>query len=305
VKKIFVLGSLNIDLTFSSILMPENGETVKGNFFSLNSGGKGANQATAASKQNVEVYLIGSVGKDEFGFSLLNSLESSGVDVRYVEKNETASTGVASILLHNGDNRIIIIPGANQMITKEMIDLGLKDADEGDIFISQLENNIDAVEYGFQFAKKKRMLTIFNPSPIEKFNKLILNGLDYLITNEIECQKITSFSYSDGKKAFEYLIKKGVKNLIITLGNKGSIFFSKTQIIKTPALNIKPIDTTGAGDTFLGVLASTILKGKPIKESLAYSSICSGMSCLKKGAQTSMPTQEEAERFIISNKLLL
>ena len=214
-SKIYVLGSINMDMVITTPYIPAEGETLTGSNFFLNGGGKGANQAVAAAKQNVKTYLIGNVGDEIFGKDLINNLSDYNVDTTYLHKLNETPTGVAMIIIHNNDNRIILDGGANHKITYNQIDEALKTANENDIFITQLENNLNAVEYGLKMAKKNRMKTIFHPAPAKEINKELYNYIDYLILNETECEILSSSYPKDEitiKKVYQEL---GVKNLII------------------------------------------------------------------------------------------
>ena len=300
-NKIYVLGSINMDMVIKTPYMPKNGETLTGSDFLLNSGGKGANQAVAASKQDVLVHLIASVGNDVFGNDLIKTLSNYNVDVTYIDKLEDTSTGVAMIIIENKDNRIILDGGANRKISNEQIDKALVDAKENDIFITQLENNIDAVLYGLKKAKEKGMITIFNPAPAIKLENEFYSYVDYLIVNETECEILTTIdpvTIEDKKKAYKALCDLGVKNLIITLGSKGSICFAGNEVIEVKANKVDAIDTTAAGDTFVGTLASKLINNASLKEALDYASICSSLTCLKNGAQQSIPTLKEVNEYL-------
>lgn len=297
-SKIYVLGSINMDMVITTPYIPAEGETLTGSNFFLNGGGKGANQAVAAAKQNVKTFLIGNVGNDIFGKDLINNLGNYNVDTIYLHKLNQAPTGVAMIIIHNNDNRIILDGGANHKITYNQIDEALKTANENDIFITQLENNLDAVEYGLKMAKKNRMKTIFNPAPAKEINKELYNYIDYLILNETECE-ILSGSYPKDeitiKKVYQEL---GVKNLIITLGSKGSLLVKENEIVKIEPNKVKAVDTTAAGDTYVGVFASQLVKGKTEIDALNYASIASSLTCLKEGAQQSIPFENEVLEFL-------
>ena len=297
-SKIYVLGSINMDMVITTPYIPAEGETLTGSNFFLNGGGKGANQAVAAAKQNVRTFLIGNVGNDIFGIDLINNLGNYNVDTIYLHKLNQTPTGVAMIIIHNNDNRIILDGGANHKITYDQIDEALKTANENDIFITQLENNLDAVEYGLKMAKKNRMKTIFNPAPAKEINKELYNYIDYLILNETECEILSSLYPKDEitiKKVYQEL---GVKNLIITLGSKGSLLVKENEIVKIEPNKVKAVDTTAAGDTYVGVFASQLVKGKTEIDALNYASIASSLTCLKEGAQQSIPFENEVLEYL-------
>ena len=299
-KKIFVLGSLNMDIVIKTPYMPSKGETILGSGLFYNPGGKGANQAVASSKQGVETYLIGSVGMDANGEELIKKAKSYGVNHYFIKKDLNNLTGVAIIVLTEGDNRIILDGGANQHISHDLIDEALKIAKPDDIFITQLENNIDAVYYGIEKAKEKGLITIFNPAPAKKLDDKIYSLVDYLIINEIECDILSNIkpnSDEDFHLAYKYFNEKGLKNLIITLGEKGSILLGK-ETVKMDSIKVKVVDTTAAGDTYVGALASCLAKDMNIKESLEYASCASGLTCTKEGAQQSIPLYNDVIKML-------
>ena len=299
-KNIYVLGSINMDMVISTPYMPKNGETLTGSNFFLNGGGKGANQAVAASKQGANVKLIASVGADVFGSDLINKLNEYGVDTEYVNSLSGVNTGVAMIIIEDGDNRIILDSGSNGKITKEQIDTALLNAEKDDIFITQLENNFDAVLYGLKTAKEKGMITIFNPAPAKVLDNEFFTYVDYLVINETECEIFTGIlPIDDDTKdlAYKKLQEMGVGNLIITLGSKGSVCFSGSQKLVIKAHKVDAVDTTAAGDTYVGSFASQLALGHSALDSLTYASLCSALTCLKKGAQQSIPYKEEVEAF--------
>lgn len=302
-RKIYVLGSINMDLVISAPYMPKSGETLSGQDFFLNPGGKGANQAVACSKQDVPTFLIGNIGKDIFGNNLLSALHKYNVDTTYVNKLDTTS-GIAMIIIANGDNRIILDGGANQKVDFDQIEDALSKANENDIFITQLENNLDAVIKGLELAKEKGLVTIFNPAPAINLKKAIYRNVDYLIVNESECEILTGIkptNEDNALKAYQYLKKYGLKSLIITLGKRGSMCFKGKDFYRIKAHKVEAIDTTAAGDTFVGAFASQLLKGTELKDALNYASGASALTCLKKGAQHAIPTAKEVKQYF--NKL--
>lgn len=300
-KKIYVLGSINIDLVIHTPYIPKNGETLAGSDFLINEGGKGANQAVAASKQEIDTYLIGCLGDDVFSDKILSTLKNYHVKTDYIQKLEKTNTGTAIIIIENGDNRIILDKGANQYVDVKLIDKALSQAQNKDIFISQLEINLDAVIYGLKKAKSKNMITIFNPAPAKILDSDIYQYIDYLILNESECEILTNICpkyEEDYQKIYDFFMDKGLKNLIITLGKKGAVYLNNQGLIKVKANKVDAIDTTAAGDTFVGVFASCLCLGKSIKEALEYSCLCSSLTCLKMGAQQAIPTKKEVIEYI-------
>lgn len=300
-RNAYVLGSINMDMVISTPYIPSQGETLTGNNFFLNNGGKGANQAVAIAKQNVPTFLISAVGNDEFGKMTLNNLKNYKVNLDYVNTINNINTGVAMIIIENKDNRIILDSGANYKISTLQIDKALEHAKENDVFVCQLENNEDAVYYGLKQAKKKKMITIFNAAPAKKIDQTIFNYVDYLIVNESECEIISSIkpiNQQEILKAYNFI---KVKKLIITLGSKGSVLVEDEKIYQINANKVDVVDTTAAGDTYVGVLASQIINNKNMIEALNYASIASSLTCKVQGAQKSIPTKKDVEEYI-SNK---
>ena len=287
-----------MDMVITTPYIPAEGETLTGSNFFLNGGGKGANQAVAAAKQNVKTYLIGNVGNDIFGKDLINNLSDYNVDTKYLHKLNETPTGVAMIIIHNNDNRIILDGGANHKVTYSQIDEALNTAEENDIFITQLENNMNAVAYGLIMAKEHKMITIFNPAPAKEINKDLYNYIDYLILNETECEILSGLYPNDESSIRKVYEKLGVNNLIITLGSKGSLLVKKEEIIKINPNKVDAVDTTAAGDTYVGVFASQLVKGKTEVDALNYASIASSLTCLKEGAQQSIPFENEVLEYL-------
>lgn len=281
---IYVVGSLNIDLTIKSPYMPKEGETITGSDFITACGGKGANQAYAAAKLGGKVKMCGAVGKDSFGETLIESLKSVGVDVTHIKTVQGISTGVAVIVVTNGNNRIILDKGANALLTERDIDEFLKDAKEGDFYLTQLENSIDVIGYGLKKAKEKGLFTVLNPAPA---NREIIKWIEYvdLITpNETELELF-------GGKGELFL--RGIKKVITTLGEKGYEISDKNGSKTYHCLKVEAIDTTAAGDTLCGGLVVGLSEGKSLEESCRFGSDAASLACTKRGAQQSVPSRQE------------
>jgi len=295
-KTVYVLGSINVDLVMKASRFPQRGETMMGSGFFTAHGGKGANQAVACSRLGVKTKLIGAVGEDLFGKESLSSLKKEGIDVGDVFVRESDSTGVATILLVQGDNSILLSPGANASLTEEEIDAGLASAKEGDLFVTELENKPEDAFYGLKRAKEKGMVTFFNPSPMRPLPDEAFSNSDFLIVNEGEaeqCSGILPQNEEDCLSCFGILQKKGLKNLIVTLGGKGSVYAGENGHFAISPHPVSVVDTTGAGDTYLGAFAAMMAKGKGIREAMEFASLASSLACMKAGAQPSVPTLEE------------
>ncbi len=288
-KSIYIAGSLNADLCIESPYMPEAGETITGTGFMINGGGKGANQATAAAKLGGKVKFCGVVGEDVFGEKFLQGLASVGVDVSCSRKAKNVPTGVAVILLCNGDNRIVLDKGANALLSERDIDGFLSDAKEGDLFMTQLENPIPVVGYALKKAKEKGLVTILNPAPANAEIVPWLPFADIVTPNE------TELAILGGKRA---LFEAGVGSIVTTLGSRGYEISDGAKSTRYPCLKVKVVDTTAAGDTLCGGLAVGLAEGGTLEDSCAFGSRAASVACTKKGAQQSIPTREEVLLYV-------
>ena len=287
-KKIYILGSINTDLVINTPYIPKKGETLTGDGFFIARGGKGANQAVAASRSGGTVIFLGAVGNDLFGKNALSSLEKEKINYSHIKVLDGVSTGTAMIVVCEGDNRIILDPGANHQINNLDVDSFLSHADEGDIFLTQLENPIPVVGYALEKAKEKRMMTFLNPAPANKDIIPFLQYVDVLVPNEGECELLGG----------EEHLKKIVPILVVTLGNKGFRYIDKSTNCQFPCLKVTAVDTTAAGDTFLGATLAKFSQSGNLIESACYGSLAASIACTRKGAQPSIPTKEEIKTYI-------
>jgi len=285
---IYIAGSLNMDLRIESPYMPQAGETITGSGFIANAGGKGANQAAAAAKLGGDVAMCGVVGNDSFGESLLSGLASVGTDVAHIRKEENCPTGIAVIVVTDGNNRIILDKGANARLTEKDIDGFLKNAKKGDIYLTQLENPIDVIGYGLKRAKLLGLYTILNPAPANKDVEKYLPFADLITPNETELE-----IFGGKKKLFE----AGVKKIVTTLGSKGYEIADENGSKVYPCIKVKAVDTTAAGDTLCGGLAVGLSEGMPLEAACAFGSKAASIACTRKGAQQSVPFRTEVENF--------
>lgn len=281
---IYVAGSLNMDLVVSSAYMPQTGETLCGNGFFTNCGGKGANQAVAAAKLGGKVAMCGVVGNDVFGKTLAESLQNVGIGTSCVHVADDTNSGVAVIVVVNGDNRIVLDSGANGKLTKQMIDEFLKNASQEDIYITQLENPIDVVGYGLQLAKKKGMTVVLNPAPANKEILPYLQYVDLLVPNETELALLGGY---------EALFERGVKTIVATLGGNGYEICTSAERKSYSCGKVKVVDTTAAGDTFCGGMAVGLSEGMTLEQACALGSTAATLACTKRGAQQSMPLRSD------------
>ena len=301
---IFVLGSINMDIVARVPYVPKQGETMNADKFYVNQGGKGANQAVAIAKMGGQVKMIGKVGSDAFGVELKQTLLSYGVDITNVGDSKVNS-GLAMIIVYENDNRIILDAGANYDVTEKDVDDGLKDAKEGDILIMQLEVPLSIVEYASVKAKEKGMITILNPAPAKELSDLTLANTDILAPNESETEILSGVCPNGDVElalAAKALYRKGVKKLLVTLGSRGSAVIEGQNITYVPAKKVNAVDTTSAGDTFVGATALMLSKGKTLLESAQFATYASAITVQREGAAQSIPTLEEVQAFIDSEK---
>jgi ribokinase len=291
-KKITVLGSINMDLVTSTNRVPVMGETVMGESFHTIPGGKGANQAVASAKLGAETYLIGCVGNDSFGTDLLQHLKNQGVHTDYVEPVTHASTGTASITISNGDNHIIVVPGANYAVTPNFVAKHEHVIAESDLLMLQLEIPIESVVKAVELANKHHVKVILNPAPVQPLSKELIQKVDYLTPNEYEQQLLLNSNEWTEKEREEMMAK-----CIITRGSKGITFYQNGQK-KLPSYKVKVVDTTGAGDSFNGALAVSLSEGATLEDACQFAIAVGALSVTKLGAQGGMPTKEEAVAFL-------
>lgn len=299
---ITVIGSLNMDLVTYTSRMPKLGETIIGKSFKQLPGGKGANQADAIAKLGLAVKMVGCIGEDDLGNTLVQALRKDGVDTAYVATVKGASTGIAAITVDTeGNNCIIVVPGANNMLTIERMQAAFKAIEEASVVVAQLEVPIETVKYGLKAAKQLGKITILNPAPAVMLEDEMLASVDILIPNETELEAISGMKIrteDDLYPAAQLLIDKGVRELIITLGDKGCIHINKQGSNTYKAHKVKAVDTTAAGDSFIGALAVAISEGKVLAEAIAFATAAGALTVTKEGAQIALPLRAEVEAFI-------
>lgn len=295
--KIFVIGSLNMDLVIKAPYLPANGETLSGEGFMTNPGGKGANQAAACAKLGGNVSMVGAVG-DAFGDELKQTLNGYGVNTCHVTKLGGVSSGIAVIVVVDGDNRIILDSGANGLVNKKIVDDALSCASAGDYLVCQLEIPLEIVNYAITEGKKRGMVTVLNPAPYKDLSAETLASCDYFIPNQSEAQNYTGI-YPDSEESAQLcaqkLREKGVKNVVITMGTLGSVYYGETGHFKANSFKVDAIDTTAAGDTFVGALVTRLSEGADIKTAMTFASKASSITVTRRGAQQSIPTRDEVK----------
>ena len=301
--KILVVGSLNMDLVVRVPHTPMPGETVLGGDFETFPGGKGANQAVAAARMGGDVTMVGRVGNDDFGDTLIECLVNNKVKTTYVIKDAEASTGIAMIAVaSNGENSIVVASGANSDVSVDDVNNARDLMRESDILLMQLECPLEAVTEAVDLAKAYDLKVVLNPAPAQQLSETLLSNVAYLTPNQKELQMLTG--EEDDDKAIKKLFKWGVKNLIITLGPNGTRVVTEDMDKHLPAVEITAVDTTGAGDAFNGALAVALAEGKPLLQAVQYGMAAGALSATKRGAQPSLPTRDEVEQLLKAQKLI-
>ena len=302
---ISVLGIFVADLAFFAEKIPVEGETIIGNKYVIGPGGKGSNQAVAAAKAGAKTYFISKIGDDQFGAMAKTIYDQSGVDCSHVIISKEHSTGAAGILVNeaSGANAINVVPGAAGALTTEDIDAANYAIKNSSIFLTQFEVPKEVVFYALKKAHQHGVTTILNPAPAATIDKDIFPIIDYFTPNETEASFYANQpvkTSEDAKQAANKFLQMGIKNVIITLGEKGAYFANNKESIVVPVTNLTNpvVDTTGAGDAFNAGLAVAIAEGKNIKETLIFANATAGLSTTKIGTANSMPDRDEIEKFL-------
>ncbi|MCM8901459.1 ribokinase [Caldicoprobacter algeriensis] len=301
-KKICVVGSLNMDLVVTVDRFPEPGETITGREFATYPGGKGGNQAVALGRLGADVLMVGKLGNDLFGEQYLSNLKENGVILDGVKVEEGVSSGIAVIEVDStGENHIVIIPGANGKVDRAFIEENWHLMEERDIFLFQLEIPIDTVLYAVKKLKRAGKIIILDPAPARILPDDIFLNIDYITPNETEMETLTGIRIKDVddlKEGGHWLIKKGVKNVIAKAGKKGAYLVTSDDFVHVPGFSVKAVDTTAAGDSFNAGFAFALAQGRGIIESIQFANAVGAISTTAKGAQSAMPSLRQVETFI-------
>lgn len=278
-----------MDIVVQTDNFPIQGETVLGQLFTTVPGGKGANQAVAAARLGSKVQMVASVGTDSFGKELVENLESNAVNTNGVILSDGTATGIANILLSEGDNRIIVVPGANHALTLEHIEKMKETIRQSKFVMMQLEIPIPVIEYSLKLCSELNIPVLLNPAPAGGFQKEFMDYIAYLTPNETECEVIFGLDV-------EAVLEKYPNKLIVTLGSEGARYFDGEKHVIVEGFKTDVVDTTGAGDTFNGALAHALAQGLDLESAVQYANAAASLSVEKFGAQGGMPAHDDVKK---------
>ena len=289
--RVAVVGSANIDLTTFADRFPKPGETIFGQRFDLGFGGKGANQAVAARLCGADVFMVARVGSDLFGPATIDNFKRLGIDTSHVKQVEGLSSGVAPIFVDpDGQNRILVVKGANDALKPADVDRAAETLKAADCIVLQFEIPLETVYYTVAFARKNGIRCILNPAPGQAVDMRELTGLDYFVPNESEAETITGIavrSLDDARGCAEKLTRDGIRRVIITLGSNGCLLAGREVSEHVSAFPVRSIDSTGAGDAFIGSFAVFLAEGVPEQEAVRRANLYAALSTTGVGTQKS------------------
>ena len=296
---VFVMGSINQDFVLKVERRPEPGETVTNAELSTHNGGKGANQAAAAALLGASVTILGRVGDDEFGEPLVQALQEKGIDTSLVERASGESTGAAFITVTpDGENAITVAPGANRSLTPEDVDAAADAIGEARVFVAQMEIPVQSVLRAVEVAAGKGTRALVNLAPTFEVPRELLERLDPLVVNEHEAAFLLGREVEGVKGALAAapeLLSSGPRSAVITIGEDGAVLADGESVENLPAPEVEVVDTTGAGDAFVGALATRIARGASLRDAVAYAVRAGAAAVTKEGAQSALPTPEVIE----------
>jgi len=297
---IAVVGSANVDLTTFNDVFPRPGETIFGKNFDLGFGGKGANQAVAARLCGASVAMVAKVGSDLFGPATIENFRSQGIDASHVRIENGVSSGVAPIFVEpGGQNRIIVVKGANDTLSPADVDAAAPVLRKASTIVMQFEIPLETVYYTVRFAETAGIPCIVNPAPAQAVDFQKLRGAGYFIPNETEAELISGMpvqSLEEAKRCADFLLSQGMKRVVLTLGARGALLAGPEGMELIPGFKVEAIDTTGAGDAFIGSFAVFLGEGLPEREALRRANLYAALSTTKVGTQKSFVNRAEFER---------
>lgn len=309
---ILIVGSLNMDLVVQMPAIPRPGETLLGGRFATFPGGKGANQAVAAARLGSHVSMIGKVGGDAFGEQMLQIIKKEGIDTRFIGVDSQSATGVALITVDaQGQNSISVASGANFALTAEDVRQAWDQIPEVDLLVMPLETPMETIQTAAQIAKARQARVILNPAPARDLDESLLRMIDVIVPNESETERLTGQTIKDresARKAGLELLKRGAGNVVLTLGESGALLVEgvpeEPAFEFIPAFPVPVVDTTAAGDAFVGALASGLGEGLYLAGAAHFANAVAALSVTRPGAQPSLPYRSEVEQFLREKRRL-
>ena len=299
--KVVVVGSFNMDLVVKAGRRPQTGETLMGEEFGMFIGGKGSNQAIAAARLGANVTMIGRLGTDLFGDTLMAAHAEEGIYTDYVIRDTEVGTGVASILIDaDGDNSIVLVPQANMRLSVEDIERASESIAAADVLLLQLEVPISASQRAAEIAKSNGATVVLNPAPAQELPDDFLAQVDILTPNEVETESLSGVRVStttDAERAAKVLLDKGLSVVILTLGERGALLLTSDLTQQIPAYSVEVVDTTAAGDAFCGALATGLARGENLVDAVGFANAAGALAVTVLGAAPSMPTAAQVEAF--------
>ncbi|MES2040268.1 MAG: ribokinase [Pseudomonadota bacterium] len=304
--RITVVGSVNMDLVFRTPRMPAVGETLHGHEFCQIPGGKGANQAVAAARQGAQVSFIGAVGDDGFGSFSHDCLAAEGMDLTHLARVAGVATGVAGILVEDGgDNSIVLAAGANATLTPAQVEAATTAIAGAQLLVCQLETPLATVTRAIEIARAQGVKVILNPAPAQDLTDALLAQVDYLILNETEASQLSGVTVVDqtsAKAASEQILQRGTGTVLLTMGEHGALITESTGSQFIPAVKVDVVDTTAAGDTFVGAFAVGLANGLSVIDASREAQYTAALTVTKLGAQTSIPQRQQVLDFMAVRK---
>jgi ribokinase len=304
-SKVVVAGSFIVDITGFAPRFPKDGETVIGSAIKFGPGGKGSNQATAASRAGAEVIMITKIGGDVLSNIAHEHYSAEGMSEKFIYKTDRADTGSAFIEVNEvtGENRIIVVKGANELLTASEVDAAEAQIASCDAVLTQLETSDEAVLRLMELAKKYNKPVVLNPAPFQPIPLEIFKGVDYITPNETEAEFYSGVkveNVGDAERAAEKLMELGVKNVIVTLGKKGAFYTNGTTKMLVPTTDLKAVDTTGAGDAFNGGFTVALSEGMDIERALKFANCTASIEVTRRGTSPAMPYRHEIDALMKS-----
>ena len=298
---ILVIGSSNTDMVVKTSNFPTPGQTVLGGEFFMFPGGKGANQAVAASRCGAPVTMVGRVGADALGDSILQNLLNEGIDLAYLQRDVDAATGVAQIVVDDqGRNTIVVAPGANGRLTAQDVQRAKPAFVPASVLVVQLEIPLEAVETAIQMGNENKLIIVLNPAPAQELRPVLLRQVDYLILNQSELRLLSG--ESELQMAIRKLLDWDCNTILVTLGEDGTLLVDGQTQMHLKAYPVQAVDTVGAGDAFVGAFAASIAEGSPPLEAAMLGNAAGALAVTRAGAQSSLPYSEEIQLLRAINR---